>query len=177
MSVNNGGQNMNKIKTIFAALFCTLMFVLSSTSVYAQDPPEEIPDDIEGIAQYYGGMYGIDENLILAICYTESSFIQNVNVDSCKGLMQVNVEAHEQILENKGVTDIYDKWQNINCGCMVLYNIMQEYDDINEVLIRYNGDRTGLKRYRETGEVSNYAQTILQLRSTIEELRKQNAPE
>ena len=123
----------------------------------------DIPCDVAATAEYYGGMYGIEPELILAICYTESSYQADVSNGSCVGIMQVNASVHKDILENKGVTDLYDIQQNMCCGCMVLYNLMEEDDDIYSVLMKYNGDSKGLKRYRNTGVASAYSNKVVEL--------------
>ena len=148
-------------KVLFMALVVMINF-LFSLPVYGRCDTD-VPKKIAESSAYYGGMYGIDPDLIMAICFVESSHIPDAANGVCKGVMQVNTEMYKDIIENKNITDIFDIDQNINCGAWVLYQYMQEDDDINIVLMRYNGDSTGLKKYKKTGEASEYAQKVLDL--------------
>lgn len=130
---------------------------------FAATSDTDVPDEVVTWAEYYESMYGIDKELIQAICFVESSYQPTAQNGSCIGIMQVNTAVHKDILADKNVSNIWDVRQNICCGTMILYNIMQDEDDIYAALMKYNGDKTGLEKYRKTGEVSSYALKVVEL--------------
>lgn len=155
------------METIVKLTIGFIVFISFSTPVYGKTDTD-VPFEVAQSAEYYGGMYGIDPQLITAICFTESSYNPYAENGPCLGIMQVNTDVHTDVMKNKCISDIYDINQNINCGTWVLYQYMQEDDDIAVVLMKYNGDKTGLSRYKETGEVSEYTEKILALQQRLE---------
>ncbi|MBQ7431322.1 transglycosylase SLT domain-containing protein [Butyrivibrio sp.] len=153
---------------VLMSVFCGFFLpaTLCPLYVYAKTDTD-VPVKVAQSSEYYGGMYGIDPNLIRAICFVESSYIPTMDNGQCKGIMEVNTDVHQDVMEMKNITDIYDIDQNINCGAWVLYQYLEEDEDINVVLMRYNGDYTGLKNYYKTGAVSEYVNKVLDLQSRL----------
>lgn len=141
----------------------------SDTLLYFDD---EIPYDVQESAQIYGNMYDICPEFLEAIAFVESSYIPTVENGSCVGLMQINLDCREQLerMEKFGLheEDMYDIDASMIVAADYLSELFEDYEDPAEVLIRYNGDRTGLKRYRKTGEISEYATKVLDLSEELE---------
>lgn len=133
---------------------------------------EDIPMDVQESAQFYGDMYGICPELLEAIAFAESSYIPTAENGSCVGLMQINLDCEDQILrmESFGLSgeDMVEVDASMVVAASYLRELFEDYEDPAEVLIRYNGDRTGLRRYRESGEISAYAMKVLELSEKLE---------
>ena len=136
-----------------------------------------VPDDIRELTEYIGAQYQISPELLQAIIFYESSYKPNATNGSCKGYMQINMSdagrredvlmlAHGTGLNAEAA--VYDPQINIEAGALLLKELFDEYEDVGEVLIRYNGDRTGLKRYKEYGFLSSYAEKVLELSELLE---------
>lgn len=69
-----------------------------------------------------------------------------------------------------GYTDA-DMWNDapsMHVAADYIEDLFKEYEDPAEVLMRYNGDRTGLKKYKKSGQISEYADKILTLSEELE---------
>ncbi len=143
--------------------------VRSDTLLYYD---EDIPYDVQESAQICGNMYDICPEFLEAIAFVESSYIPTAENGSCVGLMQINLDCSEQIerMEKFGLheEDMYDIDASMIVAADYLYELFEDYKDPAEVLIRYNGDKTGLKRYKKTGEISDYAKKVLELSEQLE---------
>ncbi len=157
----------NYAKQVMATVMLMMSIVVTPVTAFAKTEVD-VPQNVAEAANYYGGMYGIDTELILALIFTESSYDRKVENGVHKGLMQVNEKLHAGIIKDKGVTDIYDVDSNINIGCKVLYDIMEDDKDIYSALMKYNGDTAGLKKYQKTGTPSYYASSIVKLQEKLE---------
>lgn len=133
---------------------------------------EEIPYEVQECAQIYGAMYDICPEFLEAIAFYESRYIPTVENGSCVGLMQVNVDCpeHLEAMASFGLTlqDMYEVDASMMVAAHYLHSLFEIYEDPAEVLMRYNGDATGLKKFHKTGEVSKYAQKILNLSEELE---------
>ena len=133
---------------------------------------EDIPYDVQECAQIYGEMYDICPEFLEAIAFVESSYIPTVKNGPCKGLMQINLDCEEQVerMEKFGLSesDMYEVDASILVAADYLWELFEEYKDPGEVLIRYNGDKTGLKKYKKTGQISSYAEKVLELSEELE---------
>ena len=100
--------------------------------------------------------YSIQEELILAIIETESSFRPNlVSGTDDYGYMQINKVNHEWLREAFGITDFLDPYQNILCGVHIIAGHLDKTDgDITKALMRYNNGATGASRLWEKGIIS-----------------------
>ena len=133
---------------------------------------EDIPYDVQECAQIYGEMYDICPEFLEAIAFVESSYIPTAENGTCVGLMQINLDCEEQLerMEKFGLkeTDMYEVEASMIVAADYLYELFEDYKDPGEVLIRYNGDRTGLKKYKKTGKISDYAEEVLELSENLE---------
>ncbi len=133
---------------------------------------DDIPYDVQECAQIYGQMYDIWPEFLEAIAFTESSYIPTAENGSCVGLMQINLDCSDQIerMERLGLheEDMKTEDASMIVAADYLRELFDKYKDPAEVLIRYNGDRTGLRKYRKTGEISDYAKKVLELSEQLE---------
>lgn len=137
---------------------------------YINDP--DIPDEVEAFAKQYGAEFNICPEFLEAIAFAESCYMSKVSNGSCVGLMQINLDCSDkqQRMDALGYTDA-DMWEpgpSMHVAADYLAYLFEEYEDDAEVLMRYNGDQTGLKRYHQSGEVSKYTKKILDLSEELE---------
>lgn len=137
---------------------------------FYEDP--DIPDDVEEAAVLFGLEYNICPEFLEAIAYQESRYIPTVYAGSCVGLMQVNLACpdKQERMEKFGYndSDMYEIMPNMRVAADYIAELFDLYEDPAEVLMRYNGDKTGLKKYWNGGEVSNYATEILERSEGLE---------
>ena len=138
----------------------------------------EIPTEIIEITEIVGQKYDICPELLQAIIWQESRCIATVKNASCSGLMQINVsqafnKKHiKEMAADKNLTyseAIFDIEINIETGAQLLRYLFDNFgDDPAEILMRYNGDSTNLKRYKSGGDMSQYAQDTLEISELLE---------
>ena len=138
----------------------------------------EIPTEIIEITEIVGQKYEICPELLQAIVWQESRCIASVKNASCSGLMQINVansfnKNHiKEMAAAKNLTyseAIFDAEINIEAGAQLLRYLFDNYgDDPAEILMRYNGDSTNLKRYKSGGDMSSYAADTLEISELLE---------
>lgn len=135
-----------------------------------------IPIELKEAAEHYGAEFNICPELIEAIAENESTFdthaVNNSDIEHSVGIMQINLKCseHQERLEKYGLTesDLQDINNSVLIACDILHERFNSYEDVGEVLIRYNGDKTGLKEYRKTGKLSDYANEILERAEELE---------
>lgn len=137
-----------------------------------------IPDDIIQITEEIGAEYDICPELLQAIIWQESRCIPSVYNASCKGLMQINIQVKENkdniinLAQEKNLSyssAVYDEEINIETGARLLRVLFDTYgDDPAEILMRYNGDSTNLKKYLNGGSMSDYAEKTLEISELLE---------
>lgn len=125
----------------------------------------EVPKETAEIAEYYGGMYGIDPEFLMACAFAESTFRPDAANGSCVGEWQVNPEIHGDIIASKNIDDIMDPWANCNVACMIFYkHIWEDGMSYEKALMCYNGDYTGLRRLKEDPNYqSEYVQKVMRI--------------
>lgn len=123
---------------------------------------DEIPEDIQRMAEYIGYEYGISPEFLEAVAYQESRFNPEVKSadGSCIGLMQVNPKWHKERMNRLGVTDLTDAQSNMMVAADYLSYLFNKYEDPGVVLMKYNGD-SRTEAYAQNGKLSGYAQEIL----------------
>lgn len=84
--------------------------------------------------------YGVDEALVFAIMYVESSFNSDALGDNGKsiGLMQIQKRWHEDRMERLGVRSLFDPVGNALVGTDYLAEILDKYPDLHLALMVYN---------------------------------------
>lgn len=118
---------------------------------------------------------GMDPNLVIALCETESSLhypsgdnlwiaakaVNGKGDSACIGLGQVSERWHKDRMERLGVTDLTDPYDNILVTVDYLVELFEDLDaDPALVLETYNGDSRIWKTYA-SGWMSEYATKIL----------------
>ena len=112
----------------------------------------------------------IDPAIIIAMIERESMFTVDVIGDNgrAQGLMQVQERWHYDRMDELGVTDLLDPYQNVTIGIHFLEELIWHGDGSLEwALMAYNGGH-GLANKR-TETVVGYAETVM---SRAEELKK-----
>lgn len=143
-----------------------------------QELGAEIPTEIIEITEIVGQKYEICPELLQAIIWQESRCIPTVKNAACSGLMQINVSQSfnknhiKEMAADKNLTyaeAIFNAEINIEAGAQLLKYLFDNYgDDPAEILMRYNGDSTNLKRYKSGGDMSQYAADTLEISELLE---------
>ncbi len=178
---------MRNLKKIAAATVVAITIMCNSMTVAASEGEElnvapeieysfddakwveiyqvEVPEETAAIAEYYGGMYGIDPEFIEACAFAESTFRANATNGSCVGEWQVNPDIHGDIIELKGITDIMDPWANCNVACRIFYkHIYEDGMSYEKALMCYNGDYAGLRKLAsDPNYVSDYVKKVMHI--------------
>ena len=138
----------------------------------------EIPTEIIEITEIVGQKYEICPELLQAIIWQESRCIPTVKNAACSGLMQINVSQSfnknhiKEMAADKNLTyaeAIFNAEINIEAGSQLLKYLFDNFgDDPAEILMRYNGDSTNLKRYKSGGDMSQYAADTLEISELLE---------
>lgn len=137
-----------------------------------------IPEELAEVAERIGQRFHISPELIEAIAEHESHFdyeaLSDTSTEHSVGIMQINLKcsAHQERLIKYSLTeeDMNNVDYSVLIACDILKELFEDYEDVGEVLIRYNGDRTGLKEYKRSGTLSTYASEILKRTEELEEI-------
>lgn len=114
----------------------------------------------------------LDPAIITAMIWKESEFDANAVGDNGNslGLMQVQPRWHSERMEKLNATDLLDPYQNIRVGIDYLVELYSINNDIQWVLMAYNGGPTYANNLRSSGLVSDY---VLEVLNKAEELREE----
>lgn len=149
-------------------------------------PPEPTPEDDEMWVRYPVPLddelqrhierlcegSDISPAVVLAIIAVESEFDpEKVGDDGNSfGLMQIYKAYHEGRMEELGVTDLLDPYQNITVGIDILKEYQAHYRlPLEWVLMAYNGGPEYAKSLYFAGTISNYAERVLALAEIYDE--------
>jgi len=143
--------------------------------VEVEEPPfsfwidPEIPFEVQDNAHYYGDIYNISPQLLEAIAWQESHWDPTVEAGGCIGLMQINERWHIDRMERLEVShgDLYTVGGSMYVAADYLAELFEAYEDPTEVLMIYNGD-SNVENYRNGGEASDYANSILSMARELE---------
>lgn len=124
--------------------------------------------EIQDVCIEIGHMYNICPEFIMAIIESESSGNQYAVNGGCKGLMQIYEKYHKDRMERLGVTDIFDIRGNILVGVDYLSELFGKYEDPAMVLMVYNGDSSAWIYWNSDGNISKYANKILNRSADLE---------
>lgn len=130
----------------------------------------DIPEDVQLAAIEYGEMYGICPEFLMAIAFYESSYRPDAVNGSCKGLMQININAQYERMDDMGITeaDLWNPYENMKVAADYLRELFERYEEPSVVLMKYNGDAR-VWELTERGEMSVYAHNVLKLSAELEE--------
>lgn len=108
--------------------------------------------------------YSISYELVMAVIWKESLFNINAVGDNGKsiGLMQVQERCVKDIMEELGVTDLFDPLQNVEVGVVLLVRYFEKYGEVYDALMAYNGGCSYANRMIKAGKVSKYALAVVE---------------
>ena len=152
---------------ILLSLAIFLFFPISADARTYID--NETPIEIQIACNKYGEEYGICPELLEAIAYQESHFIETATdaKESCFGLMQIQKISHRERMNDLNVTDLYDVDGNIHVATDYLSELFERYEDVGTVLMVYHGERNAVQK-SEQGIISQYAKEILERSEHLE---------
>lgn len=163
------------MKKVIAGVLCGVMLLGSSITVKAnslsyREPSENIPIEIIEYSEIVGHEFNICPELLQSIAYHESRFNPEAKNGDCVGLMQVKASAHADKLKENGWTadDLNNPYVNMYIAADYLADLFEQYEDVGEVILRYNGAKTALKTYKESGKLSTYANNVLTMSEELE---------
>lgn len=110
--------------------------------------------------------------LVEAVIEQESNWNPAAVNGDCIGLMQVDQVQHWTRMQQLGVVDLTDPYDNILVGVDFLEELFYQYEDAAAVLMYYNAgfsDKYGISAYRR-GEISDYAKEVLQRAEELERM-------
>lgn len=108
--------------------------------------------------------YNIEPSIIFAMIERESRFKPNVIGDNGRsyGLMQIQQRWHQDRMKRLGVTDLLDPYQNVLVGIDYLAELFSMNEDVEWVLMAYNGGLAYANKLTGSGKVSAYATGVLE---------------
>jgi soluble lytic murein transglycosylase-like protein len=122
-----------------------------------KDERETINDYVRDISK----QYNMDPTLIMSVIQQESEYNPKAKNGNCLGLMQVSARWHKDRADRLGVTDFYDAYSNVLLGVDYLSELRDKYKDMRLVLMLYNMEHDTAVRLYKSGQISNYAKTII----------------
>ena len=107
--------------------------------------------------------YGIEYELIVSVIAVESNFdIDAKSKTSDYGLMQINKVNHGWLKEQFGFTDFTDPYQNIEAGCIILKDCIDNMTDYHQALMAYNMGQSRVKNLIRQGTYSSkYSRKVM----------------
>lgn len=113
---------------------------------------------------------GIDYNFCLATMYVETGGTFDPNLRSASkdtGLMQIN-DCHKKWIKEAGYTDLYDPYQNIEVGCIILGEHVAKYGNGHGASMAYNmGTGTKRKLNKKGIYSSKYSRKVMKIKEEI----------
>jgi len=167
------------MKRLIVGFFIGLLVISTPIQVKANslsdiDTSESdgIPCEIRQYAELCGSEFNICPEFLESIAYYESRYVADATNGSCVGLMQVNINAHKDRIASYGWTtdDMSDPYKNMMIASDYLQELFEKYEDPGIVLYIYNGNSTGLKKYKQTGRLNKYATNILDYSAELERI-------
>lgn len=184
---------MGTDKGIRLFIFVALIFMLLAPSPEKRfaDKPEEPAEVVEMVAEYQeprplynvplsnevqryifnvADYYGLEPSLILAIIEKESSYNEAAIGDGGEsyGLMQVQGRVWSVRMDELGVTDLINPYENIAIGVDILAAHLEQGLGVEWALMAYNGGVSYANKMTAEGKVSKYAQSVLEIKERIE---------
>ena len=180
---------------IFVALI--VMLLAPSPAERFSDKPEEPAEVVEAVAEYQeprplydvplsnevqryifnvSDYYGIEPALILAVIERESSYNEAAIGDGGEsyGLMQVQGRVWSVRMDELGVTDLLNPYENIAIGVDILAAHLEQGLGVEWALMAYNGGVSYANKMTAEGKVSKYAQSVLEIKERIKNENEQD---
>lgn len=113
--------------------------------------------------------YGVDMPLVLAIIGQESNYRTGAVGDDGNsiGLMQIQPRWHQARMDDLGVTDLVDPYQNVAVGIDLLAGLINK-GGIRWAIMAYNAGAETADYYTAIGTITEYAAEVERLREEIE---------
>lgn len=112
--------------------------------------------------------YDVDMPLVLAVIGQESNYRADLIGDGGDsiGLMQIQPKWHAEKMDELGVTDLKNPYQNATVGIDILAELLND-GGVEWALTAYNAGKAKADFNREVGIIGEYAETVLMLREEI----------
>jgi hypothetical protein len=140
-------------------------------------PEYDIPlsKELQEFTYVTSKQYNVPYELVLAVIATESNFKinainENSETNADLGIMQIN-SIHKEIFKEKGFTDIFDPYQNIEYGISYLAELYSKFEG-NEhyTLSAYNKGEYGFKELLKQGITSTkYSRKVMENKLLLNE--------
>lgn len=147
------------------------LFLTSSIKAEAKSPvyqtsqsDDGIPKEIREVFEKVGEDFGICPELMEAMAYRESRFVESVKSGNYYGIMQVNVKIHKDRIEKYGYTadDLLKAEPCITVAADYLKELFDTYgDDDPLILMYYSGNSKAIPNYKEYGWTCPYVKSTL----------------
>lgn len=133
---------------------------------------DEVPELIKGYCEEVGEIYDICPELLEAIAFYESRFIPDVKNNNCWGMMQINVDIHEDRILSLGFEkkDMLDPLKSIVVAADILSELYETYEDGPIVLMYYAGQQKAIPGYLKNGKITKYVTDVLDRSEMYERL-------
>lgn len=107
----------------------------------------------------------IDPALVMAVIGVESNYNAEAIGDNGRsyGLMQVQTEWHQARIERLKTSDMLNPYDNVTVGIDILAEKISKDKGIEWALMAYNGGNSHADMMKETGQLSEYAETVIKL--------------
>lgn len=158
---------MKKLKMSALALAASLLVLSQSVMAKEEIEPTHISVEAQVSCYEYGKMYDICPELLMAMIEAESSGNPKAENGDCKGLMQISERWHTGRMAEIGADDIWSETDNIHIGANYLHELFNKYEDVELVLMVYNGESDAVEK-AENGYISDYARKILDRSAELE---------
>lgn len=125
----------------------------------------DLQEHIKGLCEDYG----VDMPLVLAIIGQESNYRPDAAGDNGNslGLMQIQPKWHQARMDDLGVTDLLDPYQNVTVGIDLLADLIEK-GGTRWAIIAYNAGAETADYHTAIGTITDYAAEVEQLREEIE---------
>ena len=126
----------------------------------------DLQEHIKGLCEDYG----VDMPLVLAIIGQESNYRPDAVGDNGNslGLMQIQPRWHQARMDDLGVTDLLDPYQNVTVGIDLLAELISENKGTEWAVTAYNAG-VGTADYNNAiGTRTEYTESVMMLREMIE---------
>ena len=140
--------------------------ITEQTKIYDVPLPADLQEHIYQICNDYG----VDMPLVLAIIGQESNYRPDAAGDNGNslGLMQIQSRWHQARMDDLGVTDLLDPYQNVTVGIDLLAELIGENNGTEWAVTAYNAG-VGTADYNNAiGTRTEYTESVMRLREMIE---------
>lgn len=132
-----------------------------------------LPEEVQIYTYCLCKQEGVRYALILAVIEHESGYKYDCIGDDGEsfGYMQIMQKFHEDRMEEMGVADLLNPYQNIRLGVSIMKELIDKYGMIQDALAVYNYGATGAKEHLWSKGiyVYDYNESIMKRMKEIEE--------